>query len=719
MSLHTASKYLASKGRRGDTELVHMTKDEIKGLQELALAHGGSLTINPETGLVEAGILKTILPMVGGAALMMIPGMQGFGGALAASAIMGGGMYAATGSVKEGLLAGLGAFGGANLASGLAAAGAEAASAEALAAAAPEAGAAVIPEAATSTIPSAVTATAPEVATSVAPDLIGTTATGASKEALMQQAGQELAQIQNVPLAQQGPEGLARAQAIMKEAYTAPGGTSFGTQFGQNIQNVGKGLPQIGNVIMEAPMKTALPLAVSGFAGSSDSGVQGFPPDQDTSSGSGMTMSPDFQGYTPPAPNPYYRAQYQNYRKKGVGGVGALAEGGIAGLAAGGMDPMNPVQNPIYPQSQQEHTNFASSTQYPNSIKSAMAVDYDTRTNPMTGQELPMGLAAGGVIAMASGTPKTLPRSPGMPDGGVYRDTDPDTATKDAYNAALIKLGKVNKAAGLKGLTMPKANMEKLGGSFDSVEDKASGGIARYEGGGAAAGGDSGVSAGLGGSLAAGLLASAGLPGATSMPSGADLSALGASNPQMMASLAALNPFYSGAPQAAPQAYVNPYADRQIRMPQTTTNYQFDTPIATAESIAKAEAARKAAEEEAARQAAQNSGYDWGGNPSVSMATGGIAHYNLGGYSDGGRMLKGPGDGMSDSIPASIGGKQAARLADSEFVVPADVVSHLGNGSSDAGAKKLYQMMDKVRHARTGKKKQAPAIKADKYLPKV
>jgi len=101
--------------------------------------------------------------------------------------------------------------------------------------------------------------------------------------------------------------------------------------------------------------------------------------------------------------------------------------------------------------------------------------------------------------------------------------------------------------------------------------------------------------------------------------------------------------------------------------------------------------------------------------PNANYAQGGIA--NLGGYSDGGRMLKGPGDGMSDSIPASIQGKQPARLADNEFVVPADVVSHLGNGSSDAGAKKLYAMMSKIRKARTGKAKQAPAIKADKYMP--
>ena len=97
------------------------------------------------------------------------------------------------------------------------------------------------------------------------------------------------------------------------------------------------------------------------------------------------------------------------------------------------------------------------------------------------------------------------------------------------------------------------------------------------------------------------------------------------------------------------------------------------------------------------------------------MARGGIS--SLGGYSDGGRMLKGPGDGMSDSIPGVIANKQPARLADGEFVVPADVVSHLGNGSTDAGAKQLYAMMDKVRKARTGKKKQAPAVKANRYMP--
>lgn len=98
-------------------------------------------------------------------------------------------------------------------------------------------------------------------------------------------------------------------------------------------------------------------------------------------------------------------------------------------------------------------------------------------------------------------------------------------------------------------------------------------------------------------------------------------------------------------------------------------------------------------------------------------AGGGIS--TLGGYAAGGnpRLLKGPGDGMSDNIPAVIGTKQPARLADGEFVVPADVVSHLGNGSTDAGAKQLYKMMDRIRQKRTGKKKQAPRVNPARAMP--
>jgi hypothetical protein len=102
----------------------------------------------------------------------------------------------------------------------------------------------------------------------------------------------------------------------------------------------------------------------------------------------------------------------------------------------------------------------------------------------------------------------------------------------------------------------------------------------------------------------------------------------------------------------------------------------------------------------------------------AALAQGGQSH--LGDYSDGKRLLRGPGDGVSDSIPASIGGKRPARLADGEFVVPARIVSELGNGSTEAGARKLYDMMDRVQAARKksiGKDRVAVNSRSEKMLP--
>jgi len=125
------------------------------------------------------------------------------------------------------------------------------------------------------------------------------------------------------------------------------------------------------------------------------------------------------------------------------------------------------------------------------------------------------------------------------------------------------------------------------------------------------------------------------------------------------------------------------------------------------------------------RDAGAQGGYLSNGRFDRNYADGGIAAlaqggYNLGSYSDGGRLLRGPGDGVSDDIPATIGHNQPARLADGEFVVPARIVSELGNGSTEAGARKLYAMMDRVQKARSktvGKDSIAANSRADKYLP--
>ena len=450
MSLHTAAQHLASKGRDGDTELVHMTKGEIKGLQGLALAAGGSLSINPDTGLVEASFLKRILPMVAGAGLMMIPGVN----ALAAAGMVGGFETMRTGDIGKGLMAGLGAYGGAGLAGSLASTGASAAGT-----AATEATMAANPQLTGGEIAREM-GTAGFNAPTLAPNANPATMTMADK------VGAGFNQITS------SPEALG----------------AFGKQ---NLMNIGAAAaPAIGDAL--TPKGPAVP---------------GMPEEDPRYAGSPYryNLAPGFQGSTPTRPSPYYRPTGLGY-----------AEGGNVMMAAGG--------------------------------------SYDDE--PMGDDP---GMAAGGIAAYAAGGKLEMKR---MSLGeGMYRDTDEDTASLGAYDAAMKRMEKQFAAANLKPKEMPKSGIAKLG--------------------------------------------------------------------QMKA-----------------------------------------------------------------------------------MAEGG-----LGSYSDGGRMLKGPGDGMSDDIPAMIGKKQPARLADGEFVVPADVVSHLGNGSTDAGAKKLYSMMDKVRTARTGKKKQAPAVKADKYMP--
>lgn len=125
---------------------------------------------------------------------------------------------------------------------------------------------------------------------------------------------------------------------------------------------------------------------------------------------------------------------------------------------------------------------------------------------------------------------------------------------------------------------------------------------------------------------------------------------------------------------------------------------------------------------EEARQAPRAARYDFNtGNNHFEYASGGVMSLrngHLGSYSDGGQLLRGPGDGVSDDIPATIADRQPARLADGEFVIPARIVSELGNGSTEAGARKLYAMMDRIKNARRKAKDIAADTKTDRYLPR-
>jgi hypothetical protein len=141
----------------------------------------------------------------------------------------------------------------------------------------------------------------------------------------------------------------------------------------------------------------------------------------------------------------------------------------------------------------------------------------------------------------------------------------------------------------------------------------------------------------------------------------------------------------------------------------TDVKYAAGLPAAQAAAQAQqgvlAQQNQQAVPQAAAPARDPNSDAFYGRQPMQAMAKGGLA----------GRYLQGQTDGMADKIPAQIDGKQPAALAHGEFVIPADVVSHLGNGNSDAGAQQLYKMMEKIRKARTGSKKQGKQINPEKF----
>jgi hypothetical protein len=525
-----------------------MSKNELKGLQHLAKAHGGSLTVNPHTGLVEAGFLENMLPMVIGAGLAA----TGVGAPMAALMVAGG-YGLATGSMEKGLIAGLGAYGGAGLGAGLAEAGAQSL--------VQEGGSQAVQQAATQSGTQLAAGTAqPGVEAALTPSQIQAS-NALNAQAFPNYSADQISGLRQASLNAANPMDVINS-AGQGNAALAPGVSN--PTFSQNLSNMGRGLPEVGSVMMQNPgttMAAAFPLLQP-----NQQKMPGqYGPDAWDREIGRYRLSPNFQGSTPVQPNPYYQANYSGYAE------GGLTDSYAPGGAVEQMSLQNQNQNQFYPQALQDTTQFATPSQMPTSAE-VVRSDYEPQTNAYTGNMTMM--ASGGIAKFANQglanvtSMSPLPESAGVPRTGIYHDSDVDTSRKDAWTAAGIRLGKIAKGANIKLAEMPKAGIKGLG--------------------------------------------------------------------------------------------------------------QIDT--------------------------------------EAEMAGGGTAH--LGDYSDGGRMLKGPGDGMSDSIPASISGKQPARLADGEFVVPADVVSHLGNGSTDAGAKKLYSMMDNIRKARTGKKKQAPAVKADKFLPK-
>ena len=165
-------------------------------------------------------------------------------------------------------------------------------------------------------------------------------------------------------------------------------------------------------------------------------------------------------------------------------------------------------------------------------------------------------------------------------------------------------------------------------------------------------------------------------------------------------------PQYTGVREAVPQTY-DPNRRPGSRGQEYFTNMQYVAPsnVATAQAQA-AQDAQAAESRNKAREAEFRAA-----PPRQEYAAGGLANLAKGSY------LAGATDGMADKIPATIANQQPAKLSHGEFVIPADVVSHLGNGNSEAGANRLYDMMDKVRKARTGTTKQGKQINPNKFMP--
>ena len=572
MSLHQLANHLQSKGRKGDEVLVHMTPDEVGGLQALAMAHGGSLTINPETGLPEANFLKKLLPTIAGFGLSMIPGV----GPLMAAGIVGGGTALATGNLGKGLMAGLGAYGGAGLAAGLtgvgAAGAAKAAGTTSVEAAKLTAGAGGTPifSGATSgsvTLPSQATA----ANTMAAPSAFDKLAAGAKT--------------------------LAQPGGFTNLYNALPGGT----------------LPALGTAVAGA-------MGQKGVAPRKEVGMIRPYEFNRTQNQNAYNIGPPIYSATPgtSAEQDYFADSYTALKPYAAPGpeYAKAADGGLVALAVGGpietMSAMNAVgSNLMYPQAHL-HTPLYSDpmVQRPEAI------------NVLSPGEGP-------AVGAYTGEPK-------FARGGATKEPEMVGGYQYSYDPRTMQFTQLS-------APRPATPAATPAGPFNLI----------------------------GRALAAGINKPQPAPA-----NGAVSGGMAQPAPAMAA-------------QPAQPAYTPPpIPEYQTPEDQLGLNAFYGMMN---------------------QSLGQIGGYAEGGGIS-----------DLGGYSDGGRLLKGPGDGVSDSIPAVIGQRQPARLADGEFVIPARIVSELGNGSTEAGAKKLYKMMDRVQNARKksiGKKKVAVDSRAEKLLP--
>lgn len=677
MSLQLAAQHLQAHGRGDDNHLVHMTSGELESLQKLAQAGGGSLTLNPHTGLPEAGFLSSLLPTIAGVALGAITGNP-----MLAAMLVGGADTAITGSLGQGLMAGLGAWGGSSFGGDIASFGT--AGVDSTTSLAP------IADTASNIAPQASNAL---VSTNVAPDMLGNMAnapistTGGgmtTSEGLGQNVanGVQNSMPYNAPLSSTAATATQTPTSIDPYVKGTDGGYS-GAQLWQGAKNAFSTpmdflkQPGVGMDALKAFGSPAL-------AGLQALNQQSAPPTEPKDTNPmHLKVNPQWSGPTQPSqPNPYYKADYRNYVQSPY--TATAADGGLMDVS---------------------HYDYGG----------------ETDLTPQQKYNAMHDINAG--AAMMSIQPADMPSShlsyhAGAHDPGIYHTTNAEYAASTPQ--AMMQLYKIKQASGLAPVmalgsysTDPAMVAQQEIEKQPAAQSAKEGGLQRFAGGGVA-------------SYAAGsyLVPNSGnytTPTATPAPGGKGMpGGKGYTNPSMD-NLTSQSQMPGGKGQAIGV------------MPGGKGNAQSNAAYASSPLGSAWLNMMGQSNSPAQPYSSQNLSPDFGAKPPAPAentnvyvphyANGGDINLNMGGigslgsYSDGGRLLKGPGDGVSDSIPASIGGKQPARLAEGEFVIPARIVSEIGNGSTDAGAKRLYAMMDRVKAKRASTKNIAADTKAYRYLP--
>ena len=793
MSLAVLADHMASKGRGPDSMLIHMSPREVQGLQALAVKNGGSLTINPETGLPEAGFLDKLLPTIIGAGLTFFSG--GAINPMMAAGIVGGVQTARTGDIGKGLAAGLGAYGGAGLSAGLTEAGASTIGAEEAAKGltmTPDLANQIMNAGAGESAAAANNALQQQVAEKVATatpferlsagmDAAKANPTGFAKSLaspLMYAAGPAIMAGANVQA--KGPQTVTKPGMIRPFAFDPYGGTyTAGTPYEATPTRAAEGglmgMAQGGMFDFVQRSEPVVRMAEGGIAGYAVGGAPTMLSDEElyqkTGSWEAAAAARDAQNN---ALNQYNWAQQAaanpppDYNKIAADYVKTAAvpsettEQFVSGANQAGIGLTQPLQTAL------ANSGLSAASQY--------ALTHADIGSPLNAEETYGGLkglssninyVAGGLqnlIGTGKMTGQTAREQAltemnkyGINEADILRATGktlrelfPDTVIKPTTVIPSGFYG--NASTGVAETTTPGDITTNPDGTV-TIHPNIPG---RPEGGFTGMGQVKDVYTAGGGSLGY-------VPYApkTIEEFESKYNKLTGGSKAAYDYLMGKTP-YSPIPSTPTGEIQKPYWESVGRYPVNlaTKKYIFKDGkyvlnpdyvkppyvLAAEKAAAKTETAKADAASGKSINVINNQGdteaaymrddgfyYTSGGNKFdekgvqvaadgglMAMARGGSTQFDLGGYSDGGRLLRGPGDGVSDSIPATIGNKRPARLADGEFVVPARIVSELGNGSTEAGARKLYAMMDRVQAARrgtVGKNKVAKNSRADKHLP--